>query len=86
MLIFLHAMNFFDIIIVNGGWGSWKCEKCSVTCGNGTLICTRECNNPIPAYGGEDCEGSSRKVLSCYKGCCGGKKLHVVLHKISAKG
>ena len=68
---------------MDGGWGPWRYGGCSLTCGNGTLVRTRECNNPPPAYQGNNCEGPSREVLSCYEGCCPGIKgikLHLALH------
>ncbi|CAH1785586.1 unnamed protein product, partial [Owenia fusiformis] len=57
---------------VNGGPGSWTAwEQCSTTCGVGEKIRTRECNNPAPAYGGDECiaddltEQMSCKVQEC---------------------
>ncbi|CAH1785594.1 unnamed protein product, partial [Owenia fusiformis] len=41
---------------VNGGPGPWTAwQHCSATCGDGEKIRTRECNNPVPAYGGAEC-------------------------------
>ena len=57
---------------VNGGWSDWIPGNCSVTCGNGTVLSTRTCNNPRPANGGKDCIGDNRYVEQCYKGCCPG--------------
>ncbi|CAH1785587.1 unnamed protein product [Owenia fusiformis] len=57
---------------VNGGLGSWTAwEQCSTTCGDGEKIRTRECNNPAPAYGGDECiaddltEKMSCKIQEC---------------------
>lgn len=64
---------------MNGAWGPWKLGKCNVTCGIGNLIRTRECNNPLPANGGEECVGPSREVQPCDEGCCPGTKLNVCI-------
>ena len=50
--------------VVDGGWSSWTCGSCSKTCG-GTKTCTRRCNNPTPACGGNDCPGSKVDERSC---------------------
>ena len=57
---------------VDGGWSGWMPGSCSVTCGNGTVWSTRECNIPRPANGGKHCIGNSLDVNNCYKGCCSG--------------
>ena len=57
---------------VNGGWSAWRPGKCSVTCGQGFLQLTRECNNPRPANGGRHCVGTDRYLRHCNKGCCPG--------------
>ncbi|XP_061176053.1 coadhesin-like [Saccostrea echinata] len=52
---------------VNGGWGPWhswsKYNTCSKTCGTGKRIRYRErnCNNPVPKYGGRTCLGKNRE-------------------------
>ncbi|CAL8103250.1 unnamed protein product [Calicophoron daubneyi] len=41
---------------VNGAWGSWgPWTHCSKSCGGGQRQRTRRCDNPAPAYGGENC-------------------------------
>ncbi|XP_078573749.1 zonadhesin-like [Branchiostoma floridae x Branchiostoma japonicum] len=37
------------------GWSDWVDGECSVTCGGGTYIRTRTCDNPAPANGGAEC-------------------------------
>ena len=56
-LSFLHAA-------IHGGWSSWvEASPCSVTCGGGgSRVLVRRCNNPIPANGGNDCEGQLFEV------------------------
>ena len=36
-----------------------------MSCGGGTKVLVRECNNPVPAHGGNDCEGKPFKVEDC---------------------
>ncbi|CAC5374593.1 Coadhesin,Thrombospondin-1,Adhesion G protein-coupled receptor B1,Mucin-like protein,Hemicentin-1,Thrombospondin-2 [Mytilus coruscus] len=57
--------------IVYGGWtdfGPWG--VCSKTCGGGQQSRTRTCTNPSPAYGGEECQGSSQEIISCQEQHC----------------
>ena len=61
---------------LNGDWGDWtEWSKCSVTCGKSTQTRTRECNNPSPKYGGDDCtiDGSSAiETRGCNESPCPG--------------
>ncbi|XP_077998339.1 uncharacterized protein LOC144451387 isoform X2 [Glandiceps talaboti] len=50
---------------IDGGWSEWVSGDCTASCGSGTIISTRECNNPYPAYGGSGCLGSSMKEEEC---------------------
>ncbi|WAR10764.1 CADN-like protein [Mya arenaria] len=50
---------------IDGGWSNYTSQPCSVTCGDGVTIAIRNCNNPSPAYGGQDCEGLSHKFEHC---------------------
>ncbi|CAH1795921.1 unnamed protein product, partial [Owenia fusiformis] len=41
---------------VDGGWGALSnYGTCSKSCGGGTKTATKECNNPIPFGGGQEC-------------------------------
>lgn len=43
---------------VNGGYTQWsQFSECTKSCGNGTQIRTRNCSNPEPNYGGNNCSG-----------------------------
>ncbi|XP_051529542.1 A disintegrin and metalloproteinase with thrombospondin motifs 14 [Myxocyprinus asiaticus] len=57
----------------DGGWSSWgKFGSCSRTCGGGVRSRNRQCNNPVPAYGGRDCPGSAIDYQLCNTEDCAG--------------
>ena len=48
--------NAAAVSLVDGNWTVWmEWSTCSVTCENGTQIRTRNCSNPEPQYGGDNC-------------------------------
>ncbi|NWT48780.1 ATS3 metalloproteinase, partial [Chroicocephalus maculipennis] len=50
----------------DGNWGPWtKFGSCSRTCGTGVCFRTRQCNNPMPMNGGEDCAGVNFEFQLC---------------------
>ncbi|NWU93884.1 HMCN1 protein, partial [Upupa epops] len=56
---------------VNGEWSSWlPWGPCSETCGKGTQVRLRLCNNPPPAHDGSYCEGSDAQIQVCNKRRC----------------
>ena len=73
------SLYIVDTLTVDGSWGPWRIGQCSVTCGVGTIVRTRECNNPPPATGGKDCVGVSSEIQSCYEEYCPGTKLHMYI-------
>uniref|UniRef100_A0A8C4NQ74 ADAM metallopeptidase with thrombospondin type 1 motif 7 n=1 Tax=Dicentrarchus labrax TaxID=13489 RepID=A0A8C4NQ74_DICLA len=51
---------------VNGGWASWsEWSACSRTCGAGVRSAHRDCDNPVPKYGGKYCLGERRRYKIC---------------------
>ncbi|XP_053112779.1 A disintegrin and metalloproteinase with thrombospondin motifs 3 isoform X2 [Hemicordylus capensis] len=50
----------------DGNWGAWtKFGSCSRTCGTGVRFRTRQCNNPMPMNGGQDCAGVNFEYQLC---------------------
>ncbi|CAC5385983.1 unnamed protein product [Mytilus coruscus] len=50
---------------VHGAWSVWSETICSVTCGVGISFRSRNCSNPHPQYGGKNCTGNSRDLVTC---------------------
>ncbi|XP_067294370.1 A disintegrin and metalloproteinase with thrombospondin motifs 3 isoform X2 [Pseudorasbora parva] len=50
----------------DGAWGAWsKYGSCSRSCGMGVRFRTRQCNNPVPSNGGQDCPGVNYEYQLC---------------------
>ncbi|XP_069609404.1 A disintegrin and metalloproteinase with thrombospondin motifs 14 [Ranitomeya imitator] len=57
----------------DGGWSSWsRFGSCSRTCGGGVRSRGRQCNNPLPVYGGRDCPGPTYEYQMCNTEECRG--------------
>ena len=56
---------------VNGNWAEWgEWQPCD--CETSTQGRTRQCNNPAPTFGGQDCEGAGDEQQECVpEGCTG---------------
>jgi len=51
---------------VDGNWNSFGAyESCSASCGGGTQLSRRYCNNPTPKYNGKSCGGSATRSKKC---------------------
>lgn len=64
--------------VVNGGYSPWSdWTQCTVTCGGGESLRSRQCTNPAPEFGGKDCSslGSSSETVKCKIDPCPGKCL-----------
>uniref|UniRef100_A0A673NGX1 A disintegrin and metalloproteinase with thrombospondin motifs 3-like n=1 Tax=Sinocyclocheilus rhinocerous TaxID=307959 RepID=A0A673NGX1_9TELE len=50
----------------DGAWSAWsKYGSCSRSCGTGVCFRTRQCNNPAPSNGGQDCPGVNYEYQLC---------------------
>ncbi|XP_033625738.1 uncharacterized protein LOC117288968 [Asterias rubens] len=58
---------------VDGNWTSWTpWGNCTLHCGGGEIIRSRECTNPPPDFGGRYCEGNGTEVIpNCNPEECG---------------
>ncbi|XP_021358087.1 uncharacterized protein LOC110453459 [Mizuhopecten yessoensis] len=55
-----------EIAMVDGDWSVWSnWSVCSASCGNGTTVRKRLCNNPTPDHGGKDCVGENTDIMIC---------------------
>nr|CAD7569690.1 unnamed protein product [Timema californicum] len=51
---------------IHGNWSDWSgWSDCTAPCDEGTKYRVRECTNPAPAYGGDNCEGPNMETTSC---------------------
>ena len=62
-------------VLVDGNYSNWtKLSPCSVTCGQGIEIWTRQCDNPPGKYGGNcSSRGAAEENRLCEMKSCPGK-------------
>lgn len=66
---------------IDGKWSEWSLwSECSASCGSGTKIRYRKCNNPPAIHGGAYCIGDNVESFSCYVASCAGKKIGSINH------
>ncbi|XP_010779851.1 A disintegrin and metalloproteinase with thrombospondin motifs 13-like [Notothenia coriiceps] len=67
----VSADELSSSVVVHGSWSNWsEFSPCSRTCGGGVSHRTRKCNNPRPAFGGDDCEGPDIEAGLCHQQPC----------------
>uniref|UniRef100_A0A803VE74 ADAM metallopeptidase with thrombospondin type 1 motif 13 n=1 Tax=Ficedula albicollis TaxID=59894 RepID=A0A803VE74_FICAL len=65
----LEELN--PMAVVHGHWSAWSpLSPCSRSCGGGVLLRQRFCNNPRPAFGGQECHGASMQAEMCNTQAC----------------
>ena len=63
----------FSWFLVDGNFTSWEnVGNCSQSCGGGRQYQRRNCTNPAPAYGGNNCTGNTSRTISCNSHACSG--------------
>ena len=72
--ICIASFTILLYLSVNGGWSNWTdWTECSLTCDpGGVQTRERNCSNPMPAFGGNDCVGDSVETKQCNKRPCPG--------------
>ncbi|XP_035691280.1 hemicentin-1-like [Branchiostoma floridae] len=56
---------------VDGVWSTWLAwSTCTQSCGGGTQVRQRQCNNPPPSSGGNTCVGSQAQSQQCSTWAC----------------
>ncbi|XP_072121928.1 thrombospondin-2-like [Mobula birostris] len=56
---------------IDGNWSPWSpWSACTATCGGGLHERKRNCNNPVPKYGGKKCLGDTKDSKICNKEPC----------------
>ena len=76
------SINLCLFHLVDGGYSDWSpWSACTVTCGGGSRLRNRKCNNPAPANDGKTCFdqqlGSEMESEACNIEPCEGKNLEV---------
>uniref|UniRef100_A0A3Q3LFJ9 Uncharacterized protein n=1 Tax=Mastacembelus armatus TaxID=205130 RepID=A0A3Q3LFJ9_9TELE len=71
-------------VVVHGSWSSWsEFSPCSRTCGGGVTHRMRQCNNPRPGFGGNDCEGPDVEAELCHQQPCVNTQLDYMAEQCS---
>ena len=81
-----------NVTTVDGRLSEWsKFTTCSVSCGIGVKTRLRQCNNPAPAFGGEDCDRALHHSVICKVTSCHthepatGKRIHQTVYLFTYK-
>ena len=53
-------------VLVDGGWSAWaQWSQCSGECDSGQQHRQRDCTDPSPQWGGQDCRGARNQSETC---------------------
>ncbi|XP_048679219.2 A disintegrin and metalloproteinase with thrombospondin motifs 13 isoform X3 [Caretta caretta] len=70
---------------VHGQWSSWSpLTACSRSCGGGVITRRRLCNNPRPAFGGQECRGADVQAEMCNTQACLSSQLEFMAEQCAA--
>ncbi|XP_065641517.1 uncharacterized protein LOC105843224 [Hydra vulgaris] len=68
---------------LNGNWSLWSSwSLCSQPCGGGLHSRFRSCSNPVPKFGGQNCNGSVEEFTNCTTHNCKSAKLNLKVNFI----
>ncbi|KAL3886468.1 hypothetical protein ACJMK2_026453 [Sinanodonta woodiana] len=74
VIVWVYVLNSHRVptnaLVIDGNWGTWGTWS-NCMCNTGTHNRTRECNNPLPARGGDNCFGDQYEQESCVHQCPG---------------
>ena len=76
-IFYLSSVVFYEIstkklfFIVDGGFSDWdEWGPCTAQCGGGDQTRSRRCDNPVPEFGGLDCDGDYTECQRCNMDPC----------------
>ena len=70
--LFCYFFCYFLIyVVVHGNWGAWSSwNRCDCTRQLAMKLRSRQCNNPAPSNGGNNCVGSPQESNACSQTDC----------------
>ena len=71
--IFVRLLKW-SYLSVHGNWSQWSdWGECDVTCGPGGKTRSRNCSEPYPSGGGDNCTGEGQEMVDCNRQLCQGR-------------
>jgi len=68
---YIYTVKDVSSSVVNGGWSDWSAwTSCSQSCNGGDRSRERECSNPSPSGGGDECVGEGEVMEVCNTETC----------------